>query len=168
MSLRPIMVELKDLLTRNPKWTLAAAESLTCGFVQAGIGSMSGASEFFAGGITAYNIDQKVHQLGVDRAVAEPVNCVSQQVAEQMARGVCRLFGTDVGVATTGYAEPVPELGVTEPFAWWAVAHRQGSGQYDVRSGRTDCPGMNREQAQACITERVLSQLRDYLVSARG
>lgn len=163
------MTELKDLLLRDPKWTLAAAESLTCGAVQATIGALTGASQFFAGGITTYNLNQKARHLGVDPAVAEPVNCVSEEVASQMARGACRLFGVDVAVATTGYAEPAPEFGVKEPFAWWAIARRQPEGPpATVKTGRTDCAGMKREEAQACIARTVLSELRDYLRSARG
>ncbi len=161
------MIELKDLLLREPKWTLAAAESLTCGSVQASIGAMSGASQFFAGGITTYNIDQKVKHLGVDRRVAAPVNCVSEEVARQMAQGACALFETNLAVATTGYAEPVPELNVKEPFAWWAIAHRQVDGAVVVKTGRTNCDGMKREQAQGCITKTLLSELRDYLRTVR-
>lgn len=162
------MIELKDLLLREPKWMLAAAESVTCGSVQAAIGALTGASQFFAGGITAYNLNQKARHLGVDPSIAEPVNCVSEEVASQMARGACRLFGSDVAVATTGYAEPVPELGIAEPFAWWAVAHRQPDGPVSVKTGRLDCPGMKREEVQACITRTVLTELRDYLRSARA
>ena len=107
-----------------PPLTLAVAESMTCGQVQAAIGAVSGASNFFLGGITAYTLDEKVQHLGVNRTAAKKVNCVSAEVALQMARGACRLFGSDLGMATTGYAEPAPEQGVIEPFAWWALAHR--------------------------------------------
>jgi len=84
------MIELKELMLRPPRLTLAVAESLTCGRVQARIGAIPGASEFFLGGITAYSLEQKVRHLGVDRATAEPVNAVSAEVAEQMARGYAR------------------------------------------------------------------------------
>ena len=45
--------DLKSLLLRKPRWSLAVAESLTCGHVQARVGEISGASNFFQGGITA-------------------------------------------------------------------------------------------------------------------
>jgi len=44
--------ELKDLMLRPPRLTLAVAESLTSGRLQARIGAISGASDFFLGGIT--------------------------------------------------------------------------------------------------------------------
>ena len=116
------MTELKELMLQPARRTLAVAESLTCGRVQARIGAISGASEFFLGGITAYTLDQKVKHLGVDRAVAAPVNSVAAAVAEQMARGVCALFGSELGLATTGYAEPAPGVPVQELVATAVVA----------------------------------------------
>src|SRR5688500_7487656 len=92
---REELERLKELMTHHAL-SLAAAESLTSGNIQARIGSISGASNFFAGGMTAYNIDQKVSLLGIDRAHAERVNCVSMVVAREMAEGVCNKFGTDV------------------------------------------------------------------------
>ncbi|MDB6126431.1 MAG: damage-inducible protein CinA, partial [Verrucomicrobia bacterium] len=84
------MIELKPLMLQKPRLTLAVAESLTCGQVQARIGAISGASEFFLGGITAYTLDAKVKHLGVKRAPAKRVDCVSANVAREMARGACR------------------------------------------------------------------------------
>src|SRR5690242_7376356 len=93
--------DLKELMLRSPRLTLAAAESMTCGRVQARIGEVTGASEFFLGGLTAYSLDEKVRHLGVSRVEAKRVNCVSAGIAEQMAQGVCALFRSDLGVATT-------------------------------------------------------------------
>lgn len=162
-----IAPELKSLMLQAPRLTLAVAESMTCGRVQAAVGAVSGASDFFLGGVTAYTLDQKVRHLGVNRAAARRVNCVSAAVAEQMARGVCRLFGSDVGVATTGYAEPAPAAGVTDPFAWWAVAHRRRGRWVAVSSGRVECPGATRTDAQAIVAAAALAELAGYLRALR-
>jgi nicotinamide-nucleotide amidase len=154
------MSDLKGLMLRDPRLTLAVAESLTCGRLQARIGAISGASEFFLGGVTAYALDAKVRHLGVDRAEAAAVNGVSARVAEQMARGACVLFGADLGLATTGYAEPSAEWRVAEPFAWWGLARRQPGGGFAVSSGRVDCPGLARVDAQ----ERAAAAALDALV----
>jgi nicotinamide-nucleotide amidase len=155
------MSDLKGLMLRSPRLTLAVAESVTSGRLQARIGALSGASEFFLGGMTAYSLDQKVRHLGVDRAGAAADHCVSARVAEQMARGACILFAADLGVATTGYAEPSPEWQVATPFAWWAVAQRHPGGEFSVRSGRVECPGLSRTDAQ----DRVAGAAYDALVS---
>jgi nicotinamide-nucleotide amidase len=186
--------ELKALLLREPRRTLAVAESVTCGHLQARIGAISGASEFFLGGITTYTLDEKVKHLGVKRAAAKAVNCVSAEVAEQMARGACALFGSDFALTTTGYAEPFnlgsfdgepgrtargrPLAGpladgkITAPFAWWALAHAQGTRlgrgkKFIVRSGRIDGPGLARVAMQKFVAERALAELVDYLRGRR-
>lgn len=160
------MTVLKELMLQPKRRTLAVAESLSCGRVQARVGAISGASEFFLGGITAYSLDQKVKHLGVDRAMAEPANSVAVAVAEQMAAGVCKLFGSELGVATTGYAEPA--AGVPVPFAFWALAHELGGGKRTVRSGRVELPGFTRAQVQEKIAEIVVSELVRYLREIRG
>jgi nicotinamide-nucleotide amidase len=73
------------------------------------------------------------------------------------------LFGADVGVATTGYAEPSAADGVTEPFAWWAVARRGARGKFSVRHGRVECPGASRVEAQEIVAEAALAELVAWL-----
>ena len=157
------MSDLKALMLRDPRLTLAVAESLTSGRLQAAIGAISGASEFFLGGITAYSLDQKVSHLGVDRAAARAVNSVSAAVAEQMASGACALFGSDVGAATTGYAEASAKDGVSQPFAFWGLARRQPDGTFTVTSGRVDCPGLSRTQVQDRVASAAIEALTGWV-----
>jgi nicotinamide-nucleotide amidase len=159
--------DLKALMTKSPPLTLAVAESLTSGQVQIRVGAISGASTFFLGGITAYSLDQKVKHLGVRRAAARRVNSVAAHVAGEMACGVCELFGSALGVATTGYAEPSPMDGVGDPFAWWAIAHRRRGRLVVVRSGRVECPGGTRIDVQRIVAEAVLAELIDYVETWR-
>ncbi|HEY0273054.1 MAG TPA: nicotinamide-nucleotide amidohydrolase family protein, partial [Chitinophaga sp.] len=106
------------------KLTVAVAESVTGGYLQYLLSAEENASQFFQGGITAFNIGQKAKHLLVEPVHAQQCNCVSQQVADQMALNVCTLFNCGLGIAVTGYAAPVPELGITEMFAYYAVALR--------------------------------------------
>ena len=152
---------LKQLLLREPRLTLAVAESLTCGRLQAARGAVSGASEFFLGGLTAYTLTQKVRHLGVDRVRAEAVNAVSPGVAEEMARGACAFFGSDLALATTGYAEPAP--GADRPRAFWALAHRRPDNTWILRGGAIEWPGAARVEMQEAVTAAALAALVDYL-----
>jgi len=161
------MSELKELMLRPPRLTLAVAESLTCGRLQARVGAISGASDFFLGGITAYQLEQKVKHLGVSRVVAEPVNSVSAAVAEQMAQGACTLFGSDLGLATTGYAEPSAEWNVAQPFAWWGLAHRRADGNFALLSRRVEFPGAPRTQVQEEVAEAAMAALIECLRGLR-
>lgn len=160
--------ELKKLMVQKPALTLAVAESLTAGHLPAEIAAVSGASEYFLGGITAYNLEQKVKQLGVNRAHARGVNCVSQRVAVEMASGALKLFGAQLAVATTGYAEPAPKQKVKTPHAWWAICHRLRSGAVMVISGLVEVPGADRVTVQEKVAAAALQELVQYLREVRG
>ena len=115
--------QIRQLLTRKEE-TVAVAESVTAGFLQAAIAQAEEASTFFQGGITAYNLGQKFKHLNVDPVHAEQTNCVSGKVAATMATEVNTLFGSNWGIAITGYATPVPESG-NKLFAFYAIAHNK-------------------------------------------
>jgi nicotinamide-nucleotide amidase len=155
--------DLKSLMQRHPERILAVAESMTGGQVQARIAAIPGASKFFTGGIVAYSLAQKVRHLGVGRSAAARVNSVSSAVAVQMARGVCVLFKANLGVATTGYAEPSPAHGVEEPFAWWAIVARRPRGVETFRFGRVECPRSSRVDAQVMVAAAVVAELESFL-----
>ncbi|MBI4829152.1 MAG: CinA family nicotinamide mononucleotide deamidase-related protein [Nitrospinae bacterium] len=86
--------------------TLASAESCTGGLFAARITSVAGASRYFMDGVIAYSNESKVKRLGVRRKTLQTHGAVSAQVAAQMARGVRRATGADIGVAATGVAGP--------------------------------------------------------------
>ncbi|KGN42089.1 competence protein [Knoellia aerolata DSM 18566] len=93
-------------------WTVGTAESLTGGLVCAALTSVPGSSDTVRGAVVAYATDVKAELLGVDRRRLSEVGPVDALVAAQMALGVRRLLGTDVGLATTGVAGPGPSDGV--------------------------------------------------------
>lgn len=156
---------LKELMLSHPALRLAVAESLTGGRVQALVTAESGASAYFVGGVTAYTIDRKIALLGVDRAAAGACNGVSAGVARQMALGVCRLIECNLGVSTTGYAEPDPANGAPVPRAHWAVCHLREGGQPVFIDGYAEFPGLDRAAVQARVSEEAVAALAKYLTS---
>jgi nicotinamide-nucleotide amidase len=85
---------------------IATAESCTAGLVAARLTELAGSSNYVAGGVVAYANEAKVELLGVDSALIAEHGAVSEPVAEAMANGVLRRFGTDTAVAITGIAGP--------------------------------------------------------------
>ncbi len=156
-------LQLKELMMAPSLLKLAVAESLTSGHVQARIGAVSGASNYFLGGVTAYTLAQKVKLLRVNRAAAQKVDCGSQRVAVEMAQGAIGLFGADVAVATTGYAEPNSATGVKVPMAWWALCHQRPRGKMVVISGMLEFPKAKRIEVQQKVADEVLAALVAYL-----
>lgn len=91
--------------------TVAVAESLTGGRVAAALTAVPGASNVLRGSVTAYATDLKARVLGVDANLLDRVGAVDGEVARQMALGVRRVCGADIGVATTGVAGPAEQDG---------------------------------------------------------
>src|SRR3954465_9809174 len=82
--------------------SMALAGSCTSGLRTTAFAAVEGASDWFRGGVVAYQLDTKVALLGVDAHV--PI--VSREMAEQMARGAAKAMAADVTLATTGAAGP--------------------------------------------------------------
>ena len=101
--------------------TLAVAESVTSGGLGSAITSAPGASKVFLGGVIAYSNDVKINILGVDAALIEKYNVVSEEVAIAMADAVRGKFGTTWGIATTGIAGPGDYQGIPEGTVWIAI-----------------------------------------------
>jgi nicotinamide-nucleotide amidase len=85
---------------------VGTAESLTGGLVCAALTSVPGASTVVRGGVVAYASDVKAEILGVDRDLLAAEGAVNERVAQQLADGIRRVLGCDVGLSTTGVAGP--------------------------------------------------------------
>jgi nicotinamide-nucleotide amidase len=116
-------------------WTVAVAESLTGGMVAASIVDVPGASRVLRGGVVAYATDLKAALLGVDAALLAAHGAVDPRVVEQMAHGVRRLLGADVGLATTGVAGPGSQDGHPPGEVHLAVATPDGVRLESLRLG---------------------------------
>ncbi len=139
--------------------TVSVAESITAGNLQSSISSVPGASSSFVGGITTYEINSKVNILGVNRDSALSSNCVSQDVADQMAVGAQKLFNTDISIATCGYAEESEENAVSEPFAYISIVMKSDSeGENIIHRFKANLAG-NRVEAQRQATQIALTEL---------
>ena len=152
------MKKIKKLLIDN-NLTISVAESLTSGMLQSKMAKLSGSSSFYVGGLTAYNIKQKVEHLHVDEQLAASCNCVSPKVAKQMARGVAYAFGSDVGIATTGYAEPHHLIGVGIPHAYIAI-YCKGINFSSKITGTID---MTRTQMRTHVTNELIKEIPKFI-----
>jgi PncC family amidohydrolase len=93
-------------MLRARRLKLAIAESCTGGLLSSMITDAPGSSEYFPGAIVAYGNAQKMSRLGVRAATLRGYGAVSGECALEMAVGVRRAMGGDVGVGITGIAGP--------------------------------------------------------------
>ena len=115
------LVELLGAHLQRVGWQLGVAESLTGGQLAARISEGPQASEWFKGGIVAYQPATKRKLLDVSDG---PV--VSERCAVEMARGVSALLDAEVGLALTGVGGPGPAEGQAAGTVWMAVHTPKG------------------------------------------
>lgn len=104
--------------------TMATAESCTGGTIASRLTALAGASAYFKGGVVAYSNEVKERVLGVKKETLECCGAVSEACVKEMARGVKKLMGVDMAVATSGVAGPsggTPEKPVGT--VWMALAY---------------------------------------------
>jgi nicotinamide-nucleotide amidase len=100
------LVTVVGRLLQTTGGTLAVAESCTGGGLGAMITTMSGSSNYFWGGVIAYDNSAKVGLLGVNPDDLAKFGAVSAVVAQQMAAGVRDRLNTTWGLSITGIAGP--------------------------------------------------------------
>lgn len=106
--------------------TISVAESCTGGHLAHMLTSVPGSSAYFKGGIVAYANEIKEQELQVNSDTILTYGAVSEQTVTEMAQGVRKVMGTDIGVATSGIAGPdggTPEKPVGT--VWIAYADKQ-------------------------------------------
>ena len=101
--------------------TISVAESLTAGGLANALTSASGSSAVFVGGITAYRNEIKSTMLDVDPKIISDFTVVSEEVANAMADGARKVFGTTWAIATTGAAGPDPLEGHAPGSVWISI-----------------------------------------------
>lgn len=85
---------------------VAVAESCTGGYVAKRITDVSGASDVFECGICSYSNRIKHQILGVKQETLDTFGAISEETAREMAEGVRRISGAEIGVSVTGNAGP--------------------------------------------------------------
>ena len=147
-----------EMLTSRGE-TLSSAESCTGGVVASKFTAMSGASDYFWGGVVSYDNSVKENVLGVSRHTLETYGAVSEQVAREMAEGVRRLCGTTYGISTTGIAGPTggtPDKPVGT--VWMAVATPTKTIAKCVQHGKVRA--VNIERAATAVINLLRLELR--------
>ncbi|MET3699544.1 competence/damage-inducible protein A [Bacillus oleivorans] len=121
-----LYLELKKTLEAKGL-TLACAESLTGGLFQGEYCQMPGASKTFVGGVVSYTNEVKEKLLGVSPETLQVYGAVSKQSAIEMATGVLKVTGSDVGLSFTGVAGPDEQEGKEPGTVFIGMATKDGS-----------------------------------------
>lgn len=93
-------------LLKEKGWLISVAESCTGGLLSSKITAEAGSSEWFCGGVVAYNNELKNQLLAVDKGLIAEYGAVSAPVARAMAEGVAACTASPIAVSITGIAGP--------------------------------------------------------------
>jgi len=105
---------------RRQGWTIGVAESCTGGLVASMLTTLPGADTVVRGGVVAYTDAVKETALGVNGDTIASRGAVSPEVAREMAIGVARKLGADVGLGVTGHVG-APHDGTSRGLTFIAI-----------------------------------------------
>lgn len=138
---------------------VAVAESLTAGRISSFLGRGEAASEWYRGGVVAYDEEVKFELLGVTRGPVVTAGC-----AREMAEGVRRLLGADVALGITGVGGPGPQEDCPPGTVHLAVATAAGTRPLHTRL--TGDPGEVVAQATSLALDELVRELTRPLEDA--
>lgn len=153
------MEEVAAELLMKTGTTIALAESCTGGLVSAKLTDIPGISAVFDRGVVTYSNASKMQMLGVKQETLEKFGAVSEQTAVEMAEGVRRISGTDLGVSITGIAGP--DGGTAEKpvgLVYAALAYKGGVTCKELRLWG------NRSRIRNVTTLHVFDMIRRYFM----
>ncbi|MFC5137261.1 CinA family protein [Actinomycetospora rhizophila] len=114
---------------------VAIVESLTGGLVCSDLAASPGSSEWFRGGVVAYDRTTKHGALGVPDG---PV--VSEPAVRTMAEKAADLLGADLTLAVSGAGGPEPQDDQPPGTVWFAITDK-GETEAWIEQFETDDPG---------------------------
>jgi nicotinamide-nucleotide amidase len=141
---------------RSRRCRMATAESCTGGLVACTLTDVAGSSEWFEGGVVAYDNRVKMRLLGVPEEILVRHGAVSQACVESMVQGVCTLMDVPVGLAISGIAGPgggTPDKPVGTVWVAWQSAGRVWSREFSFDGSRRE---IKMQSMRAAIAELAL------------
>ena len=109
--------------------TISTAESFTGGYIAKSLTDIPGCSNVLVAGLVTYMIKAKEKFLGVKDETINTHTVVSKEVVCEMALGALNNTGSDIAIATTGYAGPGDDPETGKFFI--GIAFREGG---DIRT----------------------------------
>lgn len=113
--------------------TISAAESLTAGLFTALLAEEPGISASLKGGMTVYDAEAKMKQLGIERQLIDTYGTVSAECAEVLAEKIRVRFQTDIGIGLTGAAGPDSHDGQPAGTVWIGLSYKETTETYKLR-----------------------------------
>ena len=145
-------------LSKKYEVMIATAESCTGGMVMAALTDIAGSSAVAERGFVTYTNTAKMQMLGVSSTTLDAYGAVSEQVAEEMAKGALRNSEADLSVSITGIAGPGGSDHKPEGRVCFGIADDKTCFTQTVEFGALGRPNV-REAARDYAIQMLLNQL---------
>lgn len=138
--------------------TVSTAESCTGGMIAAALTDLAGSSSIFVGGVVSYWTEIKHKIVGVSQETLDQYGAVSPQTAREMAEGVRKIMGSDLGISVTGVAGPDSD-DRGNPVGCVYLALADG---YETKVYKPEQLGSDRETIRRSAVDFALTLLCEY------
>ena len=149
-------------ILRERGLTVAFAESCTGGLVGHRMTNVPGSSDYYWGSVTAYAYEAKAALLSVNWDTLNSYGAVSSETVKEMAEGIRKNMGSDIGVSISGIAGPG---GGTEAkpvgLVWFGLSAADGlwSRHFVFQGDRAEVKGQAAESALEYLSEYLAGEL---------
>ena len=137
---------------------ISTAESCTGGMISAALTDIAGSSAIFDRGFVTYSNAAKMAMLQVSPDTLAKFGAVSEQTAQEMARGALTQSDATLAIATTGIAGPGGSDHKPEGRVCFAIAARNL-----VHSETIEFTALGREGVRDAATRHALGLILEYL-----
>lgn len=139
---------------------LAVAESCTGGLICNRITNVPGSSNYFERGVVSYSNEAKIQILGVNPETIQKFGAVSEQTAIEMARGVRKISGADIGISTTGIMGPTGAT-ETKPIGLVYIGYSDGEKEFAKQYNFADNRVRNKERTSQAALELLWRMIKE-------
>lgn len=139
---------------------LAVAESCTGGLICNRITNVPGSSNYFERGVVSYSNEAKIQILGVSPETIQKFGAVSEQTAIEMARGVRKISGADIGISTTGIMGPTGAT-ETKPIGLVYIGYSDGEKEFAKQYNFADNRVRNKERTSQAALELLWRMIKE-------
>jgi len=140
---------------------IATAESCTGGMVAVALTDVAGSSAVVERGFVTYSNAAKIEMLGVSPATLAAHGAVSEEVADEMARGALAHSAAQLAVSITGIAGP----GGSEHKPEGRVCFGLAMASHPTRTETQEFGAPGRAEVRRLSRDHALRLLRDALTS---
>jgi nicotinamide-nucleotide amidase len=155
-------------LLKSKQLSLATAESCSGGLLSKRLTDIAGSSAYTKLNLITYSNEAKEKFIGVSRATLEEFGAVSAQCAQEMAQGVAKTVGSDLGLSITGIAGPdggseEKPVGLVYIGLYHHKPNQEGKDGSRLKTLQL-APNLTRSEIRYRSTSEALNLLRLYLL----